>query len=223
MSPLLLALPLLVFAASANAQVYKCEGPNGVTYSDAPCKSGKQTVTEIPANLTGTAPVDGQSGTPSLKQQMDQAVKAAIAANDMQRARALASGREHHEWIAAATRSTSPPVILGRTEADLSAEQGGTIACEQARRSYELEASSSFVEVETLQAKRSIMNAACGIKEPITADYGISSRTYYPAPYLQPYYNSGFQHRYRPYWGFKPHPRPATEPPAVSINVGPKK
>lgn len=212
----LLALSLmLAFVAPAAAQVYKCQSGDQIVYSDAPCKSGEQTVTDIQTHLpAGTS-------TSSLTQRMDEAVRSAIAAGDLQRARALATTQEHRTWIAAAQQHSST-VPLGRTEADLSTERGDTQACQQAIRSLELEASSPLGEPEALRAKRSIMHVACGIREPAEVNNDETpSAILYPVP-RRPYYRPGLPYPHRPGWNGKPPHAPIkAEPPAVSVIVGP--
>ncbi|HEX5539425.1 MAG TPA: DUF4124 domain-containing protein [Methylophilaceae bacterium] len=216
---------LLAFSASAAAAgVYKCQSQSGkVIYSDVPCKSGTQTLTDIPVTTPDSA-VTTSSST-MLTRQMDAAVKSAIANNDLQRAQALASTPQHWAWIAEARQQADQATTTGRTEADLSAEKGNSQACQQAMRSYELEADSSFDEPGRLAAKRSLMHAACGIQDtpeayseppPVTA--------FYPAP-LRPYYRPRLTHRHWPGWGSKPPnaAKPKPEPPAVSVIVGPAK
>ena len=210
---LLIPLLLFAFAAPAAVQVYKCQNGDGVVYSDAPCKSGAQTVTDIQTRIPATA-----SAGPSLTQRMDEAVRSAIAAGELQRARALATTAQHQAWIAAAQRERT--IAFGRTEADLSAERGDSQACQQAIRSLELEASSPFDEPEALDAKRSIMRAACGIREPVEINHQEAPATVlYPVP-RRPYYRPGFPHPHRPGWQGQPRP-PVKERPAVSVIVGP--
>ncbi|MDG5501485.1 DUF4124 domain-containing protein [Marinobacter sp. BGYM27] len=43
---------ILLLSASASAQVYKCEGPEGVRYSDSPCGENAERIT-IPDNRIG--------------------------------------------------------------------------------------------------------------------------------------------------------------------------
>lgn len=213
---------LLACAGSVSAQVYKCESGNGnIVYSDSPCKSGMQTITDIPVAMPDNNPDSGASS--ALTRQMDIAVKSALATDDLQRAQALATTREHWEWIAAARREADSTAVRGRTEADLSAERADSQACRQATRSYELEASSTFDEPETLAARRSIMRAACGIQEPLEVN-----NYQKPAPVIYPgfghgYKGPGYGYPRRPGWNHhhipaKPKP---VEPPAVSVIVGP--
>lgn len=213
---------LLACVGSASAQVYKCESSEGnIVYSDSPCKAGMQTITDIPVAKPDSNPNSGTSS--ALTRQMDVAVKSAIATDDLQRAQALATTREHWEWIAAARREADSTAVHGRTEADLSAERADSQACQQATRSYELEASSTFDEPETLAAKRSIMRAACGIQEPLEVN-----NYQQPAPsVVYPRFGYGYN---RPGYGYprrpgRNHHVPAkpgpVEPPAVSVIVGP--
>lgn len=231
---------LLAFAAPANAQVYKCQSADEkIVYSDVPCKSGTQTVTDIPVTVPGNASANSAESA-ALARQMDSAVKSAIADNDLHRAQALATTREHWDWIAAAKREANQTPGLGRTEADLSAERGDSQACQQAIRSYELEASSTFDEPEALNAKKSIMHAACGIKEPLEVNnYEAPPTVFYPRLHARPPYRTGYGYPYRN--GTQRHGqhdrssrRPAVgntvplnshtiDPPAVSIISGPSK
>lgn len=226
MQPIIPALALLLaFAAPAHAEVYKCQDQDGkIVYSDAPCKSGTQTVTDIPVTIPD-ADAANHSESSALARQMDTAVKTAIADGDLHRAQALATTREHWDWIAAAKREANETPILGRTEADLSAERGDSQACQQAIRSYELEASSSFDEPEALNAKKSIMHAACGIKEPLEANnYPAPATALYPPLGLRPHYRRGLGYPPRAGWGNRAHRHPPpAEPPAVSVIVGPAK
>lgn len=227
MPPVIFTLALLLaFASPASAQVYKCQSQNNnVVYSDAPCKSGTQTLTDIP--VTAPTALNGNSQTSAITRQMDTAVKSAIATDDLQRAQALATTREHWEWIAAARQNADQKPTLGRTEADLSAERGDTQACQQATRSYELEANSSFDEPEALEAKRSIMRAACGIKEPLQVNNQPTPATvFYPGLRTRPQFRQGqgFGYPRRPGWrNDTPRNPVVTEPPAVSVIVGPSK
>jgi hypothetical protein len=227
MPPILLAFALFfAFATPANAEVYKCQNQSGkIIYSDAPCKSGTQTVTDIPVTMPDTGLTNSTQSSSALARQMDIAVKSAIANNDLHRAQALATTREHWDWIAAAKREANQTPTLGRTEADLSAERGDSEACQQAIRSYELEASSSFDETEALNAKKSIMHAACGIKEPLEVNnYPAPATAFYPPRGSRPYYRRGPSHSHRPGWNnHAPHDPLKAEPPAVSVIVGPKK
>ncbi len=160
----ILAFALLATVmVQANAQVYKCkDGKDRVIYSDAPCTSNSnQTVTDI---YTSTKPsVQTES---SLSRQLDTAVRRAIASGDLNYAERLAVTSQHWEWIAVARKDSQPRPILGRTEADLSAEKGGSWGCQMAKRDYEFEAGSYKQVQNAIDAKRSMMHAACGVKEP---------------------------------------------------------
>ncbi|GAB3542865.1 hypothetical protein GCM10027343_15570 [Noviherbaspirillum agri] len=155
---------LIASAGQAGAQVYKCKDEKGSTiYSDNPCTSnGNQTRTDIPTSST-LPPVSTES---PLSRQLDNAVRRAISNGDLNHAESLAMTAQHWEWIASAKKDRQPRPVLGRTEADLSSEKGGSFACQQAKRDYEFEAGSYKQVQNSIDAKRSIMHAACGIKEP---------------------------------------------------------
>src|SRR5690606_20487289 len=107
---------------------------------------------------------------------------------------------------------------FGRTDADLRAERGDSQACQQAIRSLELEASSTFDEPEALNAKRSIMRAACGISEPVEINHHEApAAVIHPLP-RQPYYRPGFPRPHRPGWHGHPRP-PKKSSRAVSVIV----
>jgi hypothetical protein len=148
----------------ANAQVFKCKDGKGKTiYSDSPCASNSsQTTTDI---QTSSPPGAAQNESP-LTRQLDTAVRRAIASGDINYAERLAVTSQHWEWIATARKDSQPKQVLGRTEADLSAEKSGAWACKIATRDYEFEAGSYKQVQNAIDAKRSMMHAACGIKEP---------------------------------------------------------
>ncbi|HZV97692.1 MAG TPA: DUF4124 domain-containing protein [Methylophilaceae bacterium] len=189
MFPMISAIPVvlllaLFFTAPAHAQVYKCKNQNNqIVYTDAPCASGSsQILTDI--QVTGAVNSNLPKEQSALTRQMDTAVKAAIATGDLNRAQALATTKEHWEWIAIARReqNNAQNTVIGRTEADLSAERGDTLECQQAKRSLELEANSSLYEPSAIHAKRSLMRAACGIKEPNEIIYDNRTTTFFRHP-----------------------------------------
>ena len=201
----------MLAASPAQAQVYKCTNATGkVVYSDSPCVSGTQILTDIlpPEAVPAADPM--QKSVVSL--QIDAAVRAAIAQNDLDRARALATTNEHWLWIAAAQNNNALPV-MGRTEADLSAEQASSQECQQAKRSLELEADASFVRPDALSAKKSLMRAACGIREPIEVVNDQPYSTFFPYAGRRGFGNQ-FPHR-------PPRPQPVPDKPAISVFSGP--
>jgi|GEM_PF-6016186 len=56
-----------------------------------------------------------------------------------------------------------PPQAVGRTRNDLRAERANSQECQQATRSYQIEASSLSKTYGSVQAKRRAMDAACGM------------------------------------------------------------
>lgn len=58
--------PLLAAAFAAHADVHKCQGPNGVTYTEAPCPSHSNQITYSPPALgkAGASPSPGQDPAP---------------------------------------------------------------------------------------------------------------------------------------------------------------
>jgi Domain of unknown function (DUF4124) len=215
---------LLLFSVNlATAEVYKCANEkNKIVYSDTPCHPGStQTVTEI-QNSPALNQSDLQSSDKkqsSVMRQLDNAVKSAIAAEDLIRAEALAITVEQHEWVAEAKKEFARYMAAGRTEADLAAEKGSSDECLEAKHSLEKEAGSSFRKPDVLAAKTSLMRVSCGLKddvEPIYADQTYSS------PFLfNPYYSHrrpvhhrpdqqpGHQQRDYPQYGLSPMSRPS--------------
>lgn len=168
---------LFAFSASlANAEIYKCTNEkNKTTYSDAPCSSGSiQRLTDIQVNLPGNQqtlpPYDKENS--ALKRQLDAAVKSAIAENDFTRAEALASTAEQKQWVVTAKKEMTRNSVIGRTEADLSADLANSYECQEAKRNLERELNSFSPEPEALTAKTSLMRASCGQREPAEVVYG---------------------------------------------------
>ena len=154
---------LTVCTAHASAQVYKCIDEKGKSiYSDTPClRHGSQALTDIQSS-----PASSSTAESPLSRQLDAAVRRAISEGDFSHAQSLALTPKHWEWIAAAKKDRQQQPVLGRTEADLSAEKGDSIACHKAKRDYEFEAGAYKQVQNAIDAKRSMMHAACGIKEP---------------------------------------------------------
>ena len=184
MQVLLPVLVLLLLSLPAHAQIYKCTSDkNSVVYSDNPCAAGDD------QSLPGIVnqPIDEQPSLarkPPVILQLDTAVKSAIAVDDFTRAEALATTREHWEWIADA-RKNAPK--------DVAANQIEPAECTQAKARLEQEAGKPFPDAEVLQAKQSIMYAACGVSAPLE----IVTET--PAVGFFPYYNDPYGHRRYPH------------------------
>lgn len=208
MPVLLSVLALLLVAVPAHAQIYKCTSEkSGVIYSDNPCAVGDdQALTGIVDDVhTDESPSLGRK--PPVILQLDTAVKSAIAVNDLMRAEALATTREHWEWIANA-RKNMPSTI--KAEAPHQAESA---ECTQAKTGLEQEAGKPFPDADVMQAKQSIMYAACGVSGPLE----IVTET--PAVGFFPYYNNPYAHRRYPHrhshrkHGREPKPSGYTSPP----------
>jgi hypothetical protein len=201
-------LTLLLLAAPAHAQIYKCiSEDNGVVYSDSPCITGdSQTLSGIGTPHADTAPTPPRK--PPVILQLDTAVKAAIAVNDLARAEALATTREHWEWIAEARKDT---LQLAQAEA---ADPAASQECQQAKNELDYEAGRPFPDPEVLQTKRSLMYASCGLSEPfevVTEAPAVGFFPYYGSPYAYPRHPHRLPHGKRPHW--PPKPSGYTSPP----------
>lgn len=160
----------------AFAQVYKCSNAKGkVSYQDSPCDQN----TKIGITGTTTTSVSGTAGNstkaqepPPVIRQLDAAVRAALTAHDLRRAKDLAVTEKHWEWIAEAEQKSQEQPVIGRTQSDLRAEKSGTQACKEAKRSYELESQSP----ESIAMKKRLMYEACGMEEPVEVNVD-NSRT----------------------------------------------
>lgn len=202
MPNLLPMLALLLFTAPAQAQIYKCVGEDGVIYSDSPCAdSGSQTVPDISGagRLSNAAPLPQK---PPVILQLDTAVKSAIALNDLNRAEALATTREHWEWIAEA-RKNAP-----QNDRIVSTDPAASPECLQAKSALDQEAGKPFPDPEVLEAKRSLMYASCGLPEPpievVTGAPAVGIFPYYGNPYGYPRHPHRFPHGHKPHWPQKP-------------------
>lgn len=155
--------------AIAQGQLHKCMDAKGkVTYQDFPCGQ----VPRISAPETPPAgaanPAATDSASSPVMRQLDAAVKAAIAARDLPRAKGLAVTAQHWEWIAEAEKTQQTQPVTGRTQADLRAEKGASQECRDARRNYELESRSP----ESIEKMKHLMYEACGMEAPADAGAG---------------------------------------------------
>lgn len=184
-----LALLLGAFAvlpAFAQDSLHKCVDAKGkVVYQDFPCGQAPRVGAPEPP------PAAADSAASPVMRQLDAAVKAAIAASDLPRARRLAVTAEHWEWIAEAEKNRPAQAVTGRTQADLRAEKGASQECREARRNYELESRSS----ESIEKMKHLMYEACGM-DPPPAEPGVIG----VQPVIVPQHRPGFH----PF----PHPRP---------------
>ena len=202
--PLLMPLLALLFISlPVQAQVYKCLGQDGtVIYSDSPCNAGdEQTMPDI-TNIPSQPARPSLASKPAVIQQLDTAVKAAIAMNDLSRAEALATTQEHWEWITDARKTTPQPARTESLDVAQSAE------CQQAKSQLDYEAGKPFPDPEVLQSKRSLMYASCGLPEPVEVLNEAPAVGFFPYhnnPYAYPRHPHRFPH------GKPPHsqqPRP---------------
>jgi hypothetical protein len=135
-----------IHAASAQS-VYKCMSPSGkVLYADAPCaKPDVSSTVSVQPNALGAA----EYGDRLLRQEID-TLRAQLRA-------ARQSG--------AAPQAAATPVdtIVHAGPAPLAIDG---VACTRAKRDYEVTASSSANTRAIIDAKRSMMYGACGLREP---------------------------------------------------------
>jgi len=173
MQRIVLVLMMLIGISPVEAEpIYKCKDAKGnVSFSNVGCGTNTTpTITNIKS--TRSTPSFGNSAQNSVEanmgtepphtRQLDSLVKAAIVSGDMRRARDLAVTTKHWEWIDEAQKNAQTRPVIGRTEADLRAEKSGTLECQQAKRSLDLESSSK----EAIDTKRRLMYEACGMEVP---------------------------------------------------------
>lgn len=149
----------LLWPTTPWAQVYKCTGATGqVVFSDQPCGSGQRR--EL---LT---PRDNSLDTTGER---EQALKNEI--------RELRNRLDKADTAPASAQNTS------RAENDTKPDRTDSSACEEARNRFEIAAGAANPNVATLQARRSLMHAACGLPEPTTP---IADPTPKPPPVHRP-------------------------------------
>ena len=170
--PLLFALLLVPLSApspaAAQGQLHKCVDAKGkVTYQDFPCGQAPDIGAPETPPAGAASPPPADSASSPVMRQLDAAVKAAIAARDLTRAKGLAVTEKHWEWIAEAEKNQpSQQAVTGRTPADLRAEKSASQECRDARRNYEFESRSP----EAIEKMKNLMYEACGMEAP--ADSG---------------------------------------------------
>ena len=193
----LFSLALLAIATPAMAQVYKCESSQGVVYSDTPCASkAGQTKLDIQAD-----PAPAQEGAASTDknryvQQLDDAVKAALAANDIAKAERLAITAEQRELIRQAKLRNNDS---GKAQV---ADKSTSSECIAARKSLQAayEASDSAAgDPEVLDKQISAVQAACGSSD------------------IDPTYTQRTRNLYRPGFGF-PYTQGNTQPGGATVS-----
>ncbi len=209
---MLVASLLVLVSAPAKADIYKCESAQGKTvYSDTPCHSNStQTLTDIRPDVV-TAPQPQDKPKSVVIQQLDEAVRSAIATGDFVRADALAVTSEQRGWIAAARRN-SDGKAEERSRVNLAADKSESGECRQAKLDLEREANSSFHKADVLKAKTSLMRATCGMNEESDRDY---EQTYVNqnVPFL---FDTHRSYSYRNLGRWPHNPRPPHAPPENS-------
>ena len=157
----------LLYSQHSYAEVYKCKDSHNKTiYSDKPCSEGVSSKLDINTN---PSPSSQPVQKPPTIRQLDASVASAIAQGDFSYAESLAVTKEQWDSIAIAKKINQESLnktVIGRTEADLSAEKGNSFDCKQAKRSYELDASDRYATEAKVKARESMMRQACGMKEP---------------------------------------------------------
>lgn len=138
----LAALAAGVFAAlglppAAAQTVYRCTGPAGqVLFSDEPCPAGSQAAR---VTLTPGNTVDNSALREAMREQRNAPAGAA-----------------------------EPGRVVTRSDAALpeGSDRSLSFECRQAQRDYEVTAGSAADRPALIEAKRSIMFATCGLREP---------------------------------------------------------
>lgn len=144
----LLVILFTTLSTTSEAQVFRCTNAAGkVEYSDSACISG-----------TGRPVQVNQNSLPSSGYR-DQVLR-----EENEQLRKQLEGKQTANRVQSSTAANTP-AALGRTEADLAAEKGGTIECARAKRNYEV-ATSSIQQNRNTAADELAMYSACGIKPP---------------------------------------------------------
>lgn len=141
----------------AHAQVYRCVSPTGkVEYADAPCEKGARgTVVDLRPNVIESAGLREQALRLENERLKEQIRNPATSASAAERA----PGAEP-------------------------ASRVDPVACRQARRDYEVTASSTSNTKELIRAKESAMYSECGIKEPERQNIQVNVQREDPPRYL---------------------------------------
>lgn len=196
MSPNFTVPCLFLFSLAASmpvsAEVYKCEGQNQqVIYSDSPCDNGHG---EIITDIMVAYPDSQEDSRSRVMRQLDDAVKSALVANDLVRAKALSTTAEHRTWITEAEKEIANKPQ--KTETALKAEMASSTACQKAKSSLEAEANASFSNPEVLEARKSLMYTACGVIEPVVIQQHAQPNYIYGYPYRFRYNEPHHRHRH---------------------------
>lgn len=149
----LLALSFANSDVAAQQQVFKCKDAKGkIEFTDYPC-GGSRTGGQIQVQVNS---IDFSAGRELQLRTENEQLKEQL--RDRQRS--------------APTNGIAPQ----RTQPDLQTERIDTIACERAKRDYEVTASSTANSRAIVQSKRSMMYGTCGMKEPDQNTINIDTR-----------------------------------------------
>ena len=132
------------YSNGADAQIFKCQNAMGkIEFSDAPCNSA-HTTSKIRAQPNSL----DSSGSRELSLRLE--------------------NEKLREQLSQQPNKLANGVAPQRTQPDLQSERIDTIACERAKRDYEITASASSYSDKPaiVEAKRSMMYGACGMREP---------------------------------------------------------
>lgn len=209
-------LAAVLFPSSAFGQVYKCTSmdettrQNKVVYSDAPCgKAEKQTLTQIQVK-SQVNPQSLQATQLAQAGALDSAVTRAVLSRDFKLAKSLAATKEHWRLIAIAEGESAPqplpqPLIVANTQPVVSP----AYACALAKDDFETTFSTTWRDKELVAAKKSVMNAACGVTEPEVNRPIFAGQTYSGLNYGGLNYgglNAGrWPYRHHPPYQLRPH------------------
>jgi hypothetical protein len=143
-----LASIIAVAPGLAEAEVFRCTTAAGkVEYSDGPCVNGTSRQVQVNQNSLSSSGHREQ-----------------VLRGENERLRNQLEAHKNSKQSQSSTAAANTPA-LGRTEADLAAEKGGSIECARAKRSYEV-ATSSIQQNRNTAAEELSMYSACGIKPP---------------------------------------------------------
>lgn len=140
----ILTVMMLLTSTVAQAQVYKCVGPDGrPAFSDRPCGASYR-----------SCQVDSRPNSIDTSGAREQALK-------------RENERLREQLATERTRAQVPSgPVIGRTRADLEAEKSNSRECAIAKRNYEFAASSIANKGGEVAAAKRGMYSACGMREP---------------------------------------------------------
>ena len=134
--------------APANAQVYKCTGSTGqVVFSDQPCVQGQRRELLSPRDNSLDTSAERELALKNEIRELRNRLDKAASTN---------------------AASPGPGGPNAKAEPDHKPDRTDTRACEEARNQFEIAAGAANPNVATLQGRRSLMHAACGLPEPTT-------------------------------------------------------